>query len=423
MMKNKILLAGVLLMTAVSFGQKKEIKKAEKAVNSGDFTEAMTLLSQAEALLANADTDEKVSFYITRAEANTNNLASGFDKLSKAGDDLQKAIEIDPSASKSARYESAAYALKIKMEESAIKDFRAKNYKSAANKYYSMYKLNKTDSVFLANAAISAKNGQDYDNAVIYYEDLIEIGYSDIKKQFVATNKETGEVESFDTKVERDLMLKAGTHILPGVQNTPSKQEDFLSDLTLLYIETGKNDRALSLMRKLRAKNSDDPRLIRAEADLQYKLGNTEEYQKLIGELISSDPNNPELYFNLGVTSGKSGYKEKAMDYYKKAIELDPDYIGAHINMASLILDMQAPVVEEMNGLGSSNADYKRYDVLKVKLTEIQRSSIPYLEASVRLRPTDIDFARTLMNIYTQVGEDAKAKALKAKVEELEGGE
>ena len=111
------------------------------------------------------------------------------------------------------------------------------------------------------------------------------------------------------------------------------------------------------------------------------------------------------------------------MEYYKKAIELDPDYAGAHINMASLILDMQAPVVEEMNGLGSSNADYKRYDVLKLKLTEIQRSSIPYLEASVRLRPTDVDFARTLMNIYTQVGEDVKAKVLKAKVEEMEGGE
>jgi tetratricopeptide (TPR) repeat protein len=422
-MKNRILLAGILLMTAITFGQKKEIKKAEKAIKSGDFTEALSLLSQAEVLLSNADTDEKVSFYITRAEANTNNLASGFDKLSKAAEDLQKALEIDPAAAKTSRFENAIIVLKQKMEEGAIKDFRAKNYKLASNKYYSMYSLSKSDTIFLANAAISAKNGQDYDNAVSYYEELIRIGYSDIKKQYIATNKETGKVETFNTKPERDLMLNAGTHILPGVQNTPSKQEDFLSDLTLLYIETGKNDKALELMRELRSQNSSDPRLIRAEADLQYKLGNTAEYQRLISELIDSDPNNPELYFNLGVTSSKSGNKEKAMEYYKKAIELDPDYVGANINIASMILDMQPPIVDEMNSLGSSNADYKRYDELKAKLTEIQRSSIPYLEASVRLRPEDVDFARTLMNIYTQVGEEAKAKEMKAKVEAMEGGE
>lgn len=422
-MKNKILIAGLMLMTAVTFGQKKEIKKAEKAIKSGDFTEAMTLLSQAEGMLGSADTDEKVSFYITRAEANTNNMASGFDKLAQAAADLQKATEIDPATEKSSRYENALNVLKQKMEECAIKDFRSKNYTSASTKYHSMYNLSKSDTIFLANAAISAKNGQDYENAVSYYEELIRIGYSDIKKQYIATNKETGKVETFNTKSERDIMLKGGSHILPGVQNSPSKQEDFLSDLTLLYIETGKNDKALSLMRELRAKNSDDPRLIRAEADLQYKLGNTAEYQRLINELIDSDPNNPELYFNLGVTSGKSGNKEKAMEYYKKALSLDPDYVGANINMASLILDMQPPIVEEMNGLGSSNADYKRYDVLKAKLTEIQKSSIPYLEASVRLRPDDVDFARTLMNIYTQVGEDAKAKEMKAKVEAMDGGE
>ena len=34
-MKKELILAGVLLLSAVSYGQKKEIKKAEKAVNSG----------------------------------------------------------------------------------------------------------------------------------------------------------------------------------------------------------------------------------------------------------------------------------------------------------------------------------------------------------------------------------------------------
>ena len=43
-MKKQLLLAGVMLIAAMSFGQKKEIKKAEKAINSGNFTEAMNYL-------------------------------------------------------------------------------------------------------------------------------------------------------------------------------------------------------------------------------------------------------------------------------------------------------------------------------------------------------------------------------------------
>ncbi|PKA84252.1 tetratricopeptide repeat protein [Ulvibacter sp. MAR_2010_11] len=422
-MKKVFLVTGLILLTAVSFGQKKEIKKAEKAVKSGDYTEAMTLLSQAEPMLGSAETDEKVSFYVTRAEARMNNLSSDFAALSKAGSDLQKALEIDPGASKDSRYSDAVTILKSKMEQMAIKDFRSKDYKSAAGKYFAIYSASKQDTIFLANAAISAKNAQDYETAITYYETLLDVGYTDIKEQYVATSMETGMEEVFDTKTQRDLMVKGGSHIKPVTRNSPSKQEDFLNDLTVMYAETGNSEKALTLLKKLRSTNPNDAGLIRAEADLQYKMGNSAKYQELISELISKDPNNPELYFNLGVTSNKSGNTEKAMEYYKKALELDPNYVGANINMASMILDMQPPLVTEMNGLGTSNADYKRYDILKAKLTEIQRSSIPYLEAAVRLRPEDIDFARTLMNIYTQVGEDAKATAMKAKVEALEGGE
>ncbi len=421
-MKNKFLIIAVLLLTAVTFGQKKEIKKAEKAVRSGDYTEAMTLLGQAEALLGSADKDQKVNFYITRAEARINNLTSDFSKLSMAGEDLQKAVEIDPEATKNNRYENAVATLKQQMESSAIKDFRSNNYKSAADKYYAMYKVSKSDTIFLANAAISAKNGKDFETSISYYEKLIEIGYTDIKKQYIATSKETGKEEAFNSKTERDLRIKAGTHIKPVMRNSPSKQEDFLNDLTVLYAETGNNGRALELLKQLRSKNPNDARLLRVEADLNYQLGNTERYNELISELISKDPNNPELYFNLGVTSSKSKNIEKAMEYYTKAIEIDPSYVAAQINIASMILDQQPPIVEEMNNLGTSNADYKRYDVLKAKLTEIQKSSIPYLEKAVELRPEDIDFKRTLMNIYIQVGEDAKAEVLKAKIAEIEGG-
>lgn len=420
-MRNVILIAGLMLITAISYGQKKELKKANKSINSGNISEAMTYLSEAESLIANADKSTKVEFYVTRAKAYINKVSATLQDFTNASNDLIAAMELGSDVAANSDYEETLFLLKQKVEPKAINDFNAQKFKDASDKYLLLYNTSKLDTVFLANAAISLKNGQDYENAISIYKQLIELGYSDIKTIYTATNKESGAKDEFLSKNERDAMLLAGTHILPGEYKSASKQDDFLNNLTILYAETGKAEKALELMSELRKKNPDDSRLLRAEADLNLKAGNMERYQQLITELIESDPDNPELFFNLGVTSYKAGNIEKAKEYYNKAIELDADYAGAQINMASLILDQQQPIVDVMNGLGTSREDYKKYDELKVKLEELQRSSIPYLEAAVRLRPDDIDFKRSLMNIYMLVGEDAKSNALKQQINEMEG--
>ena len=68
-MKKVIIAAGLLMVTAVSFGQKKEIKKAEKALKSADYAEVMTQLNAAEALISGADSEQKASFYTIKGIA------------------------------------------------------------------------------------------------------------------------------------------------------------------------------------------------------------------------------------------------------------------------------------------------------------------------------------------------------------------
>ena len=41
-MKKQILIAGFLMASAITFGQKKEIKIAQKAIKSGNFSEAIS---------------------------------------------------------------------------------------------------------------------------------------------------------------------------------------------------------------------------------------------------------------------------------------------------------------------------------------------------------------------------------------------
>tara|TARA_B110000495_G_scaffold154554_1_gene137729 strand:- start:623 stop:1069 length:447 start_codon:yes stop_codon:yes gene_type:complete len=144
-------------------------------------------------------------------------------------------------------------------------------------------------------------------------------------------------------------------------------------------------------------------------------------YKKIINEVIINDPTNPDLYYNLGVASTKNNEKEEALIYYTKAIELNPDYIEALINKAQLILDGESAIVEEMNALGTSNADYNKYDLLKKEKDNIYREALPYLESASKLRPESLDIVRTLIGIYVMLGMDEEENAMKVMMENNKG--
>ena len=100
------------------------------------------------------------------------------------------------------------------------------------------------------------------------------------------------------------------------------------------------------------------------------------------------------------------------MEYYSKAIELNPDYAEALINKAQLILDGERTIIDEMNSLGTSNADYDRYDVLKEEKNKLYSNALPYLESASRLRPESMDIVKTLKGIYGLLSMDAKEKEM-----------
>ena len=152
-------------------------------------------------------------------------------------------------------------------------------------------------------------------------------------------------------------------------------------------------------------------------------MGNTEEFQSLLLTATEMDPKNPELQYNLGVIAAEAEQPEEAKAYYGKAIELDPDYVNAYINLSALILSGEQPLIEEMNGLGSSSADNKRYDELREERQALYKEAIPYLTKALEIAPKNINAAKTLMNIYSILGETDKYKAMKAKVEEIESAQ
>jgi tetratricopeptide (TPR) repeat protein len=145
-------------------------------------------------------------------------------------------------------------------------------------------------------------------------------------------------------------------------------------------------------------------------------MNDFETYSKLAKEALANDPNNADLVFNLGVISANAKNLEEAEKHYKRAIEINPNYFNAYINLAELRLRADEKWVTELNKLGTSEKDNKRYEVIK-KLREDNFKVIqPYLEKAVELEPTNDPAKRTLLSVYNALEMTDKYKALKAKL-------
>jgi len=188
---------------------------------------------------------------------------------------------------------------------------------------------------------------------------------------------------------------------------------------TLIYIQQGENDKAIEAIEKAKELSPNDFNLLVSEANIRYKSGDKEKYKILIAKAISLQPDNAELLFNLGVVASEENDIENAKKYYNQAIEVDATYSKAKMNMAALILNQEQGLIEEMNELGSSAADNKKYDELQENRQQLYKDAIPYLTSILDLDPNDLSAAKTLMNIYSAVDDMPNYKAMKAKVEAL----
>ena len=121
--------------------------------------------------------------------------------------------------------------------------------------------------------------------------------------------------------------------------------------------------------------------------------------------------NNEYYYFNLGVESYNKGNKKEAKKFYQKSIQVNPSFVSAYMNLVSLILEKEDPMLEEMNNLGTSRADNARYEELKLEMDDLYRSCVPLLETAIKFEKEE-SLINTLMNIYGLLGNNEGFKRM-----------
>jgi tetratricopeptide (TPR) repeat protein len=415
-MKNQVLAIYLFLISMIAFGQKSELKTAEKAIKAGEFASALVAVNSVDAMLPTMDSKYKVKYYFIKAQAlaGEGNYAAAADSFNNLFD-----YEIEIGKNKYTKLAKEMFGALIQKVSTKAIDLYSndKNYKDAATSFYLTYKLSPTDTTFLYNAAISASSAKEYDAALGYYRELKKIGYTGITTQYLAVSIETGELEDLGSKNQRDLMVKAKQYKEPTEKVSESKQADIVKNIGYILVNQGKTEEAIIALQEARLANPKDVNLILNEAQLYIKLDRMDKFGALMEEAVKLDPTNPTLFFNLGVVNANEGKIEEAVAYYKKAIELKPDYGDAYMNLAVAMLTEEKGIIEEMN---KNLSDFKKYDALQAKQKELYKTALPYLLKADSIERSE-GTVRTLLNMYDTLEMIEEADALRPIYKEMRG--
>jgi len=238
--------------------------------------------------------------------------------------------------------------------------------------------------------------------------------------EYFATNIASQKEEVFSSKEFRDISVRAKTFNNPRDSKSISKIAEITKNIALIYVEQGQNVKAIEAINKAKQLNPNDYNLLISEANIRYKIGEVDKYKELIEKAISLQPNNVDLIYNLGVVASEINDHENAKKYYSKVLDIDPNYTNALIGSAALIINQEQSIVDEMNSLGASKADDKRFEQLKIKRNQLYLDAIPYLEKALEIAPKNIEAAKSLMSLYSAIDDSAKFKELKTKIAAIE---
>jgi tetratricopeptide (TPR) repeat protein len=220
--------------------------------------------------------------------------------------------------------------------------------------------------------------------------------------------------------------------VAKGQKSNPDIVSKALGNAGLSAEYDNDNDHAIAIYKKI-LPTSTDAKIYIAMVALYKKMKDTESAKKLTDEGLAKYPAERELLIdkiNFFMADGKYsdaiGYLQKAADQDPKNVEiqsalgvaydqikdtanarkvyenilvLDAKSFAGNYGLGGLIFNKTKPIQEQMNALGSSKEDIKKYDELKVLRDAIFLQAKPYLEKADAAKPGDTEIKKALNTI------------------------
>ena len=215
-MNKNILITLAFLFINITYAQKKELKFAERNIKSEDYSTAKQNIQLAEKLISQMDAKTTVKYHYLKGVAYYANGNSNIEESSVALESLNKSIDLE-SESSTKLYTSKAEGWRIEMLNRFVEDSKNslenENYKDAYLNLEMSYRVSPRDTLYLYNSALIATENKDFDQALAFYNELIDIEFTGITTNYYAIEKSTGENQGF-TPIDVRVIKKCITLIL-----------------------------------------------------------------------------------------------------------------------------------------------------------------------------------------------------------------
>jgi tetratricopeptide (TPR) repeat protein len=424
-MKKYIILSATLLFAVNTFAQKDEIKAIKKILDKtnakeDDYKQAKILIDQTTPYIGNATPAEQAEFYFYKGsfELRQAEVGGNPELFASAVQSLNKLKAVEANEKKKPFTDKIDKELLpgiSKLSQKAMDYSKNKKYREATSIFKSLYDLNK-DPLMLYYAASTSLSVPDYNTALEYYQELLDMNFTGEFEYYTALNKKENIRETFSTKALMDEAVKLGAYTDPKKEMETSKKPEILKNMVLIYLNVNQKARAQKLLDDARKENPDDLQLLLVEANFHLQNEDMAKFEAVMNQAIQKDPTNPELYYNLGVTSSEAGNVDIAKQYYQKALQLNPEHVNANINYGALIVQGDQAVIDKMNALGYSKEDQKKYEQYKVEREQLLKSAIPYFEKALSVEPDNQYAIANLVGIYGALEITDKEAEYKAKL-------
>jgi tetratricopeptide (TPR) repeat protein len=410
-MKIKFLMLGLLgLISATAFAQKGELNTAQSEFEKYDGLKlqaalALPSLNKAKESIDKAAANQKTAnlpqtyavkanIYGSLAQLDTVATTS-LPLFTTAEEALKKAKELDTKGENKKLIDNANAVLAQYQLNKGVKEYQAGKY-DLAYKSFDFYRtVMPEDTNAILYTGLAALNAKNYPAAITNYNKLVTTKYS--------------------------------------------KVESVYGELAGIYLANKDTTGALKTITDGLAKYPTSADLRRTEIEISLQQGKQKEVLDKILSAISNDPKNKSLYYYAGLVysqvadaaaqkiakaptaskvtlqTEKTQNFQKAADMYKKALEIDPNYFEANLNMGYVII---SPAIDSYNAANKLPANQqKAYDAAMANAQFDQAK--PYLLKAVELNPKSPDALNNLLTYYKGKKDDANIAKITAQINAL----
>jgi tetratricopeptide (TPR) repeat protein len=335
------------------FSQKGKVNAALNLIATEEFEKAIENLEAAQINEKTKDWPKTYyawgKVYHALYKSKKNDLKAKYDNLLElAYLNFKKASELDTLKKIGDIMDLDVFNLYQDLFSYGVKSFESKKFDQALKAWenaldirkYSKLTRDVIDSSTIYNCGIAAMNALNYNKAIEYFNKANEINYGG-----------------------------PNTYIL----------------LKSCYLSQGDSIKALDVIKKGFEKFQNDQAILIDLINYYLVSKNTKDALIYLDLAIQNDPKNASFYHAKGTLYDKMNEYEKAIELYKKAIELKPDYFDAYYNLGAIYFNKGINLYKEAN----DELDAKKYEIKKNIADSVYIKAIPLFEKALEIIPDD----------------------------------